>query len=84
MSLAVVASELTLGATADEGRGRGGRAITQRPRRSWWLGGLALSKATCVVTVTIVFSPTGCDDSYPERGMCAAKGRLERGLPWEL
>ena len=33
-------------ATAYEGRGRGGRAVTQTPRRSWWLGALALSKAT--------------------------------------
>ena len=31
--LTVVASELTLGATAHEGRGRGGRAVTQTPRR---------------------------------------------------
>ena len=48
------------------------------------LGSLALSKATCVVTVTIVFSPTGGDVSYPERGMCVAKGSLEDVLPLEL
>jgi len=48
--LAVVASELTLGAMAYEGRGRGGRAVTQGPqapaRLLGGLGRLALSKAT--------------------------------------
>ena len=48
------------------------------------LGGLALSKATCVVAATIVFSPAGGDISYPERGIGAAKGSLEDVLPLEL
>ena len=42
------------------------------------------SKATRVVAVKIVFSPTGGDVSYLQRGMCVAKGSLERGLLWEL
>jgi len=58
------------------------RAVTQMTR--WWLGGLALSKATCVVAATIVFSPAGGDISYPERGIGAAKGSLEDVLPLEL
>ena len=32
-----------------------GEGLPSKQTRSWWLGGLALSKATCVVTVTIVF-----------------------------
>ena len=30
-------------AAAYEGREGGGRAVTQTPRRLWWLGGLALA-----------------------------------------
>ena len=54
------------------------------PKSAGWLGGLALSKAMRVVTVAIVFSPTGGDVSYPERGICVAKGSLETVLLWEL
>ena len=54
------------------------------PKSAGWLGSLVLSKATCVVTVTMVFSPTGGDISYPERGICVGKGSLEEVLLWEL
>ena len=47
LPLTVVASELTLGATAYEGGGGAG-VRSRSPRGGPWLGGLALSKANII------------------------------------
>jgi hypothetical protein len=68
-------SKLTLGATAYEGRGRGGRAVTQTPRRPRGYS-LEISKANLLLLIAINYTKRSPASAPPT----PRRARRRRGL----